>query len=57
MKSFTTEITEPTEIFKRFFSVSSVYSVVKSFGMPTKLDTPSEFIAPPMGGIRVTLNK
>jgi|GEM_PF-4978646 len=46
MKSFTTEITEPTEIFKRFFSVSSVYSVVKSFGMPTKLDTPSEFIAP-----------
>jgi len=57
MKSFTTEITEPTEIFKRFFSVSSVYSVVKSFGMPTKLDTPPEFIAPPMGGIRVTLNE
>ena len=35
----TTENTEFTEIFKRFFSVFSVHSVVKRFGKPTTLDT------------------
>ena len=34
---------ECTEIFKRSFSVTSVCSVVKSFGKPTRLATPKDF--------------
>jgi hypothetical protein len=53
-KPSTTEITESTEIFKKFSSVISVDSVVKSFGKPTTLDTPQEFSGNTMAYNRAT---